>query len=238
MTVSVSSEAFVKLPRDLLESEAWRSLSVNAWRLLNFLMIEHMKHGGKGNGRLLAPRRQLEMFGIGARHVSGAIEECERAGLVDCVRGVGRHPNVYSLTWLPLVGGAPASNRWRASRSEDFEKPHRSDFPSEVHGCFPSEVTKAVATSHRKSQRPKTSTSERKHLSRKESYHRRGNSRVSGYRGEAEGRGKLVGLVGSGLAAEIAAPHPGKPEIRGDNKLIVEEAEVIGLASPGFIRDR
>ena len=55
MTVSVSSEAFVKLPRDLLESEAWRSLSVNAWRLLNFLMIEHMKHGGKGNGRLLAP---------------------------------------------------------------------------------------------------------------------------------------------------------------------------------------
>ena len=232
--MTVSSEAFVKLPRDLLESEAWRRLSINAWRLLNFLMIEHMKHGGKGNGRILAPRRQLEMFGIGAHHVSGAIEECERAGLVDCVRGVGRHPNVYSLTWLPLVGGAPASNRWRASRSEDFDKPRRSDCQTAVtkndcqtavHGCCQTAVTKAVATAKQQSQRPKTSTAKQQHLSRKEFYHGRGNSRVSGYRGEAEGRGKLVGLVGSGLAAAIAAPHPGKPEIRGDNKLIVDEAE-------------
>jgi len=29
-------------------------------------MIEHMRHGGKANGKLLAPRRQLEQFGIGS----------------------------------------------------------------------------------------------------------------------------------------------------------------------------
>ena len=57
-------EAFVKLPRDLLESTAWRSLSIHARRLIDFLLIEHMRHGGRENGRLLAPRRQFEAFGI------------------------------------------------------------------------------------------------------------------------------------------------------------------------------
>ena len=28
--------------------------------MLDFLSIEHMNHGGKANGKLLAPRRQLE----------------------------------------------------------------------------------------------------------------------------------------------------------------------------------
>ena len=63
------TEAFVKLPRTLLESEAWRSLGINARRFLEFLMLEHMRHGGKKNGSLFAPRRQLERFGIGATSV-------------------------------------------------------------------------------------------------------------------------------------------------------------------------
>ena len=107
------SDGFVKLPRDLLESPAWRSLSINARRLLDFLMIEQIKHHGKTNGRLLAPRRQLWEAGIGQHHVSPAIEECERLGLLDCRRGVGRHPNTYALTWLKFGDGSPPSNRWR-----------------------------------------------------------------------------------------------------------------------------
>ena len=54
------------LPLSLLTSLAWRSLSLNARRFVEFLMIEHMRHGGKANGKLLAPRRQLEQFGIGS----------------------------------------------------------------------------------------------------------------------------------------------------------------------------
>src|SRR5215472_18420561 len=96
------TEAFVKLPRTLLESEAWRSLGINARRFLEFLMLEHMRHGGKKNGSLLAPRRQLEQYGIGARYISHAIDEAERLGLVECERGVGRRPSVwlsYSCRW-------------------------------------------------------------------------------------------------------------------------------------------
>jgi hypothetical protein len=107
------TEAWIKLPRSLLESEAVGSLSINAWRLIRFLMIEHMRHGGRANGQLLAPRRQLEDFGIGARHVSAAIEECEGAGLIECRRGVGRSPSLYALTWLPAGANNEPSNRWR-----------------------------------------------------------------------------------------------------------------------------
>src|SRR5262249_34930956 len=62
--VMKAARQFVPLPRELLETAAWRSLGINARRLLDFLMVEHMRHGGKRNGYLLAPRRQLAEFGI------------------------------------------------------------------------------------------------------------------------------------------------------------------------------
>ena len=86
-------------------------MSINARRFMDFLMIEHMRHAGKANGALLAPRRQLEKSGIGSHHVSPAIEECIQAGFVDCRRGVGRHPSTYALTWLPFGDGSAPSNR-------------------------------------------------------------------------------------------------------------------------------
>jgi hypothetical protein len=117
------SEAFVKLPRNLLGSDAWRSLSINACRFLDFLMIEHMRHGGKANGRLIAPWRQLCNFGIGDHFISTAIEECERAGLVFCRRGVGRAPTLFTLAWLPLANGdKPPDAKWQAFRLETKQK--------------------------------------------------------------------------------------------------------------------
>jgi hypothetical protein len=108
----VKGEQFVKLPRELLENAAWRGLSINARRFVDFLMIEHMRQAGKRNGFLLAPRRQLWGFGIGSHFVTGAIEEAECAGLVDCKRGTGRRPSYYALTWIPLADGTASSNRW------------------------------------------------------------------------------------------------------------------------------
>lgn len=108
-----SEQQFVKLPRGVLESAAWQRLGINARRFVDFSMIEHLRRGGQRNGDLLAPRRQLEEFGIGARHVSIAINEAERAGLVDCKRGVGRRASRFALTWLPLSNGDMPSNRWQ-----------------------------------------------------------------------------------------------------------------------------
>src|SRR5688572_19535116 len=52
-------EQFAKMSRDLLRSDAWRSLGINERRVIDFLLIEHMSKGGRENGRLKAPYRQL-----------------------------------------------------------------------------------------------------------------------------------------------------------------------------------
>jgi hypothetical protein len=118
------TEQFMMLPRGLIESDAWRDLTINARRFLDFLMIEHMRHGGRDNGYLLAPRRQLTAFGIGAHYISGAIDEVDRLGLVDCKRGIGRRPSCYSRTWLKVKGGGVATDRWKVYRSVASAEQH------------------------------------------------------------------------------------------------------------------
>ena len=96
-------EPWVWLTRDLLRSQAWRGLGINARRLVDFLLIEYMNHGGKRNGHLLAPREHLEAFVIGRRHITAAIDEARIARLIDVKRGTGRRPSTFALTWLPLA---------------------------------------------------------------------------------------------------------------------------------------
>jgi hypothetical protein len=159
------SPAFVKLPRDLLESAAWRGLSINAGRLLDFLMVEHMRHGGKKNGELLAPWTQLENTGIGARHIGEAIADVVRSGLVDCTRGVGRQPSRYALTWLPMTDRSEPSNRWRSAVVPSEGKVLQIPSQGKVAGTR-REGTKPVVPSEGKAQSPKKVPSEGKVLLR------------------------------------------------------------------------
>jgi hypothetical protein len=109
-------EPFVKLPRDLIESDAWKVQSLTCRRLIDFLMLEHMAHGGKENGALVATRRQLEDFGLRRNSIAGAIREAERLGLAHCDHGGHRVASRFTLTWLPHHDGGPPSNRWREYR--------------------------------------------------------------------------------------------------------------------------
>jgi hypothetical protein len=113
---SSGEPGFVKLPLPMIESEAWRSLGINARRFLDFLMIQQIRHAGKANGALRAPYSQLVKFGIGRRLISSAIEETIRFGFVDCRRGFGRAPSGYALTWLPYGDGSAPSNHWRTKQ--------------------------------------------------------------------------------------------------------------------------
>lgn len=117
------TEQFIKLPLDLLRSDAWRSASINARRVLDFLMIEEMRGWAKNkgenteNGRLKAPYEQLEQMGVGARYVSDAIREAEELGLVVAERRGLKVATLFTLTWLPTYDGKPPSNRWTAYRN-------------------------------------------------------------------------------------------------------------------------
>jgi hypothetical protein len=125
-----AGEPWVWLTRELLISDAWRSQGINARRFVDFLLIEHMRHGGKDNGKLLAPYRQLGAFGIGDRRVSEAIAEAEEIGLVDCRRAGLRVATTYTLTWLPMHDGTTPSNRWREyRRPETLPDKGKADSP-------------------------------------------------------------------------------------------------------------
>lgn len=89
----------------LTSSPAWRSRPINCARLLDFLEIEHMHHGGNENGSLVAPYCQLVSHGLTRRLIADAIREAERRGLIRVERGGKKGTTVtelsrYRLTYL------------------------------------------------------------------------------------------------------------------------------------------
>lgn len=191
MINKTKGEAFIKLPLALLTSPAWKALGINARRFVESLMIEHMRHGGRRNSFLLAPRRQLVEIGIGEHFISGAIEEAEGLGLVDCKRGVGRRPSFYSLTWLTLADGTPPSNRFlecdpaaeavsmarkaakqrksRKNTSVATAKQHSLRMSAKQHSLnVQTALTKPVATAKQHSQSLKSSSAKQHSLLRKD----------------------------------------------------------------------
>lgn len=144
-------EGFIWHTRELLQSQAWRSRSINCVRLLEFLEIEHLAHGGLENGALLAPFDQLQRFGIARRLITCAVQEAEAKGLLavkrEKAKGTKRpKANRYRLTYLwtrtdldGVKDWQEPSDNWRryrvvsrprnvvniGSRSDTVKVPHR-----------------------------------------------------------------------------------------------------------------
>src|SRR4051794_28288006 len=100
-----AGQPFIQPWRELYCSDAWRSQSINCRRLIDFLIVEHMNHGGCENGRLVAPWAQLRANGIGQRFIAETIREAEELRLIDVKRGLYRgaarnHPTRFRLTFL------------------------------------------------------------------------------------------------------------------------------------------
>ncbi|MEI9982633.1 MAG: hypothetical protein WDN69_05125 [Aliidongia sp.] len=90
---------FVPLRLELLRSLAYKGLSINARRLLDFLMVEQLQHAGLENGRLLATYDQLQRQGIGRSYIPKAISDLEERGLVV----VDRRPRKSFTESYPLL---------------------------------------------------------------------------------------------------------------------------------------
>jgi hypothetical protein len=133
MTRFGKANAWAWLPRDLLASEAWRSMSIHCRRFIDFLMIDHCAHAGRENGRLQATYNQLVRFGISRRHIARAIRETTDRGLVRVTRAGGlfgvesrRTPSLYRLTWIGTAyPAAQPTNEWRRYQREKISRhPH------------------------------------------------------------------------------------------------------------------
>jgi hypothetical protein len=118
--VSRIKEQFIPIRLSMLESPAYRTLSVLARRVLNAIELEHLKHGGKDNNRLIVPYKTLCAYCCTAnrRTLAQAIRELEALGFIIVIRGhagngVERAPNMFGLTYLPGHNGGPPSDNWK-----------------------------------------------------------------------------------------------------------------------------
>lgn len=118
-------EPFVQLTRELLASPAWRAMSINCRRLIDFVLIEQMNHAGQENGHLLATYDQLVAYGLTRSEISSAIREAEYLGLIRVDHGVrwaGKsEPSIYEITFMPKQRPNPEfpTNDWKRITEED-----------------------------------------------------------------------------------------------------------------------
>ena len=110
-------EPWAWLPTALLASPAWRAISINTRRLIDFLMIEHSNHAGHENGNLKATYSQLAVFGLTRRKIFGAITQAETLGLIAVEHGgrwnLTNRPSTFRLTFYADRDGNPATNEWK-----------------------------------------------------------------------------------------------------------------------------
>jgi hypothetical protein len=107
---------------EMLESPAYRALSLAAHRALARIEIEYGHHGGKHleNGHLPVTFDQFEEYGIDRHAIAPALRELEALGFIEVARrgyrsDVNRKQiNLYRLTYRPAEGvPADGSHEWR-----------------------------------------------------------------------------------------------------------------------------
>jgi hypothetical protein len=105
---------------EMLESPAYRVLSLSARRVLDRIDIELGHHGGNDNGRLPVTYSDFVSYGIERHAVAPAIREAVALGFLEVTeQGCGgnaefRSPNLFRLTYHPaknLLGDG--SHEWR-----------------------------------------------------------------------------------------------------------------------------
>jgi hypothetical protein len=111
----------------MLESPAYRVLSVSAHRVIARIRIELGHHGGKDNGKLPVTYKDFQAYGIHPNAIGPAIHEAEALGWTRVTEyglaspGEFRRPTKFGLTHLPL-GDAAATNDWQ--KIETLEQAH------------------------------------------------------------------------------------------------------------------
>jgi hypothetical protein len=103
---------------EMLESAAFRVLSLSARRVLDRLEIELAHHGGQDNGKLPVTFDHFQQYGMHRQAIAPGIRECVALGFVEITR-VGRAgnaefraSNLFRLTYKPTRFDG-ATDEWR-----------------------------------------------------------------------------------------------------------------------------
>jgi hypothetical protein len=110
---------------EMLESPAYRVLSLSAHRVLDRIEIEMAHHGGTENGKLPVTYDDFEAYGIERHAIAPAIRELVALGFIEITEkgraGNAEHrtPNLYRLTYRPAKGiFADGTHEWRKAASD------------------------------------------------------------------------------------------------------------------------
>jgi hypothetical protein len=112
----------------MLESPAYRVLSLSGHRILARVEIEMAHHGGFDNGKLPVTFENFEQYGMDRHAVAPAIRECCALGFLE-VTEVGRagnaefrQPSTYRLTYRPVDRANPTNEWQRIHTLEEAEQ--------------------------------------------------------------------------------------------------------------------
>jgi hypothetical protein len=101
-----ANPAFIMTRLVMLDSVAYWALKPIERTILSVIEIEHMRHGGVQNGRLIVTRRQFEKRGIPLKSIAPGLRALQALGFIEITErgaaGVGDHAqaNRFRLTYV------------------------------------------------------------------------------------------------------------------------------------------
>jgi hypothetical protein len=105
---------------EMMESPAYRVLSLSAHRALSRIEIEWAHHGGRDNGQLPVTFDDFERYGVNRHAIGPALAELEALGFIvltekgKMARAADyRRPNKFLLTSRPTNKGADPLHNWK-----------------------------------------------------------------------------------------------------------------------------
>jgi hypothetical protein len=110
---------------EMLESPAYRVLSLSAHRVLDRVCIELAQHGGNDNGKLPVTYEHFMEYGIDRHAIAPAIRELEALGFLVVTQrgrpsaGEFRLPNLFLIPWINSRSSPNPVHDWR--RIQDIE---------------------------------------------------------------------------------------------------------------------
>jgi hypothetical protein len=113
----------------MIESPAYRVLSLSGHRVIARIRLELARHGGTDNGKLPVTFDNFHEYGVSLGCIAPAIREAEALGFIRVTQyGVAstsefRIPTKFALTHLPVESAAAPTNDW--SRIKTMEEAER-----------------------------------------------------------------------------------------------------------------
>ncbi len=147
------SEAWAARSIEMLESPAYRALSLSAHRALSRIEIEFAHHGGQDNGKLPVTYDNFFEYGIRRSSIGPALAELEALGFIEITEhgkmaraAEYRRPNKFLLMSRPKQKGVEAVHKWRqfktaqeaqAALDADRRRPEKKKSPVPKRDCSP-----------------------------------------------------------------------------------------------------